>query len=62
MDKDFVFEMVSQELWAISAVADKDIVFEIWSKDNAAIEFVSDELLKDADFVKRIKDELKIDL
>lgn len=62
LDKDFVFEMISQELWAISAVSDKDIVFEILSKDNAAIEFVSDELLKDADFVKRIKDELKIDL
>jgi hypothetical protein len=62
LDKDFVFEMVSQDHFAISAVSDKDIVFEILSKDNDAIEFVSDELLEDADFTKKIKDELKIDL
>ena len=54
--------MVSQDHFAISAVSDKNIVFEILSKDNDAIEFVSDELLEDADFTKKIKDELKIDL
>jgi hypothetical protein len=54
---DLLYTWADKVLWS-----DKDFVFEILSKDNDAIEFVSDELLEDADFVKRIKDELKIDL
>lgn len=56
-NKDPLYHWVNKELWL-----DKEIVFEILSKDNDAIEYVSDELLEDAEFVKKIKDELKIDL
>ena len=61
-DKDFVLELVNQDIWEIVAfVSDKELVFELLSKNNDAIEYVSDELLEDADFAKKIKDELKID-
>ena len=62
LDKDFAIKMASQDRCAVSAISDKEIVFEILSNDNDAIEYVSDALFEDAEFVKKIKDELKIDL
>jgi hypothetical protein len=56
-NNDLLYNWVDKALWL-----DKEIVFEILSNDNDAIEYVSDELFEDAEFVKKIKDELKIEL
>jgi hypothetical protein len=56
-NNDLLYNWVDKALWL-----DKEIVFEILSNDNDAIEYVSDELFEDAEFVKKIRDELKIEL
>ena len=54
---DPLYKWIDGSLWQ-----DKDFVFEILSKDDSATEYVTEELLEDADFLKKIKEELNVDL
>ena len=56
-DLDLLYDWIDEELWS-----DMDVAFEALSDDSGAIEYVSKDLLQDADFVKKLKEELDISI
>ncbi len=54
-DLDLLFDWMDEKLWS-----DRDLVLEILSNNTEALEFVSKDLLQDADFVQKLKEELNI--
>ena len=54
---DLLYKWVDNTLWT-----DRDFVFEVLSENEDALEYAAEELLNDADFAKRLKDELNIEI
>lgn len=56
-DPDLFYEWMDEALWS-----DQDIVWEILSNDRGALEYVSQDLLQNADFAKKLEDELDLSI
>ena len=54
-DIDLLYDWMDKELWS-----DRDVVWEALSDNSGALEYVSKDLLQDADFLQKLKEELKI--
>ncbi len=56
-DIDLLYDWMDEELWS-----HRDVVWKALSEDSGALEYVSKDLLEDADFVQKLKEELKISI